>query len=51
MRIVKVTHDGCMKLTPQDLEELGIKPGDEFVLDKQGDALIFTPLNLVPAQD
>ena len=51
MRIVKVTHDGCIKLTPQDLEELGIKPGDEYVLDKQGDALIFTPLNLVPAQE
>ena len=51
MRIVKVTHDGCIQLTPQDLAELGIKPGDEYILEKQGDVLIFTPLNLVPAQE
>ena len=50
-RIVTISHDGCIKLTPLDLQELGLTPGEEYMMQRQGDDLILTPLNLLPAQE
>ena len=50
-RIVTISHDGCIKLTPLDLQELGLTPGEEYAMQRQGDDLILTPLNLLPAQE
>jgi len=51
MRIVEVTKDGCIVFTPLDMEELKILPGGKFVLERSSDALILTPLDLLPAQE
>ena len=50
-RIVTISVDGYIKLTPLDLQELGLTPGDEYVMQRQGDDLILSPLNLLPAQE
>ena len=50
-RIVTISVDGSIKLTPLDLQELRLTPGDEYVMQRQGDDLILTPLNLLPAQE
>ena len=50
-RIVTISHDGCIKLTSLDLQELRLTPGDEYVMQRQGDDLILSPLNLLPAQE
>jgi len=51
MRIVEVTKDGCVVFTPLDMEELKILPGEKFVLERNNDVIILTPLDLVPAQE
>ena len=51
MRVVTVSKDGVIALTPLDMQELKLLPGDEFVLERQGELIILTPLNLLPAQD
>ena len=45
MRVIEIAPDGTIKLAPQDLEELKINPGDEYILAKEGDILTLTPLN------
>jgi hypothetical protein len=50
-RIVTISVDGSIKLTPLDLQELRLTPGDEYVMQRQGDDLILSPLNLLPAQE
>jgi len=50
-RIVTISHDGSINLTPLDLQELGLTPGEEYVIQRQGDDLVLTPLNLLPAQE
>lgn len=51
MRIVEVTKDGCIVFTPLDMEELKILPGEKYVLERNDDAIILTPLDLLPAQE
>jgi len=46
-RIVTISNDGCIKLTPLDLQDLGLTP----VVQRQGDDLLLSPLNLLPAKD
>ena len=50
MRVVEVTKDGCIVFTPLDMEELKILPGEKYVLERNDDAIILTPLDLLPAQ-
>jgi hypothetical protein len=33
------------------MNELKILPGEKFVLERNDDAIILTPLNLLPAQE
>ncbi len=51
MRVVTLTKDGVILLTPLDMQEFHLVPGDEFILANEGDIITLTPLNLLPAQD
>jgi hypothetical protein len=51
MRTVTVTNDGTIALTPENMQALNVRPGQNFVIARQGEEIVLTPLDVANSQD
>jgi len=44
MRVLVVDREGRILIPAEEIEKLGLRPGDELLLDVRGDAIVLRPL-------